>query len=281
MSDGALLWTVTSKLTDAPVVVFVHGGPGLWDNLGPVASLVADRVGTVRYDQRGCGRSSPVDDYRMDRFVADLDELRVHAGVVRWPVFGHSFGATLALAYAAAHPDRVDALVLANGTGLDWAEFGGEYHATADARRTPDQQHRLDVLTDRQRTGEEEVEWRTLHWLPDFADPDTAWELASQDARRPLAINHACNRVLNAETAGLAPDMRGWCAAVTVPVLVVRGDSDPRPIGGVHRLVDALPDPRLVVLPGCGHEPWRERHDLLGEVLDSFLADVAHRERPG
>jgi len=208
MSDGAVLWTVSTEVPGAPVMVFVHGGPGLWDNLGPVASLVADRVSTVRYDQRGCGRSSPVDDYRMDRFVADLDELRVHAGVERWLVFGHSFGATLALAYTAAHPDRVDALVLADGTGLDWAEFRGEYHATADARRTPAQQHRLDVLTTRSRTDGEEVEWRTLHSLPDFADPDTAWELASQDARTPYPINHACNRALNAETATMAPYMR-------------------------------------------------------------------------
>lgn len=274
MSDGALLWTVSTELPGAPVVAFVHGGPGLWDNLGPVASLVADRVSTVRYDQRGCGRSSPVDDYRMDRFVDDLDELRVHAGVERWLVFGHSFGATLALTYAAAHPDRVDALVLADGTGLDWAEFRGEYHATADARRTPDQQRRLDVLTDRQRTGDEEIEWRTLHSLPDFADPGTAWELTSQDARTPYPINVDCNLALNAETAAMAPDMRAWCAAVTVPVLVVRGESDPRPIGGVRRLVDALPDARQAVLEGCGHEPWRERPDLLGDVLGSFLTDL-------
>ena len=259
-------------------MVFVHGGPGLWDNLGPVASAVADLVSTSRYDQRGCGRSSPVSEYRMDRFVADLDELRVHTGVERWMVFGHSFGATLALAYAATHPDRVDALVLADGTGLDWADFRAEYHARADARRTPDQQARLDVLDvlgDRVRDAGEEVEWRTLHSLPDFADPATAWELSAETARTPLPINLECNRDLNAETGAVGPEReREQCSAVAAPVLVLHGEVDPRPIGGVHRLVDALPDARLVVLPGCGHEPWRERPEEFADALRSFLAGV-------
>jgi pimeloyl-ACP methyl ester carboxylesterase len=88
---------------------------------GPLAGLVS----THRYDQRGCGRSSLNDDYRMDRFVADLEELREHFGYERWAVFGHSFGGTLGLAYASAHPGRVTALVYCNGVGLDCPRHRG------------------------------------------------------------------------------------------------------------------------------------------------------------
>ncbi len=283
-SDGALLWTESTRQADAPVIVFVHGGPGLWDYLGPVAALVADQLSTVRYDQRGCGRSSANAGHRMDRFVADLDELREHLGVQRWWLFGHSFGATLALAYAAAHPDRVGAMVLADGTGLDWADFRAEYHRIADARRTPDQQHRLDDLGSlgepgrRGRTAAEEVEWRVLHAVPDFADPVAAWALAREDAEAPFAINVDCNRILNAETDAVGPAaQREQCARATMPVLVIHGAGDPRPIGGVRRLVDALPDARLVVLPGCGHQPWREDPDGFRDVLASFIDEVLTR----
>lgn len=278
MSDGALLWTESTRRADAPVMVFLHGGPGLWDYLGPVAALVEDQLSTVRYDQRGCGRSSSNHDQRMARFVADLDELREHVGVQRWWLFGHSFGATLALAYAAAHPDRVAAMVLADGTGLDWADFRAEYHRTADARRTPAQQRRLDSLTARARTDDEEVERRVLNALPDFAAPATAWTLAREDAAAPFAINVDCNRILNDETDAVGPAaQREQCARATMPVLVVHGVADPRPIGGVRRLVDALPNARLVVLPGCGHQPWREDPDRFRGVVASFIGEVLSR----
>lgn len=273
MSDGALLWAESTRLAGAPLMVFLHGGPGMWDYLEPVAALLQDEMSTVHYDQRGCGRSSPSDDYRMTKFVADLDELREHLGAASWWVFGHSFGADLALAYAAAHPRRVDAMILANGKGLDWAEFRAEYHRAADARRTPTQQRRLDDLGGRQRTSDEEVEWRVLHFLPDFADPATAWSLALEDAQTPFEINSDCNTILNAETNAAGPDAeRAQCAAATMPVLIIRGEADPRPLGGVRRLAEALPDAELVVLPGRGHQPWRERPDEFRDVLRSFSA---------
>ena len=275
LSDGAQLWTASTRLPGAPGMAFVHGGPGLWDNLEPVAAMVDDLVSTVRYDQRACGRSSADTDHRMSRFVADLDELRGHTGFARWLVFGHSFGATLALAYAAAHPDRVAALVLADGVGLDWPEFRAEYHRNARQRRTVDQQARLSELGSRARSAPEEVEWRTLSWLPDFADPVTAEALAREDAQAPFAIDTAGNAALNAETDAEAGRERERCAQVTAPVLVVHGEADPRPVGGALRLAEALPDAELVVLPGCGHQPWRERPDRFRAVLRSFVARQA------
>ncbi len=62
-----------------------------------------------------------------------------------------------------------------------------------------------------------------------------------------------------------------------MPVLVVHGAGDPRPAEGPRRLVDALPDAELAVLPGCGHQPWRERPELFRTLLRSFLAEQAAR----
>lgn len=114
-----------------------------------------------------------------------------------------------------------------------------------------------------------------LHALPDFADPATAWALALEDARAPFAINFDCNRVLNAEIDAVGPGAeRERCARVTVPVLVVHGEADPRPVGGVRRLAEALPDARLVVLPGYGHQPWTERPEEFHGVLASFIDET-------
>jgi proline iminopeptidase len=73
------------------------------------------RYRIVLFDQRGCGRSRPhaslVENTTWD-LVADMEKLREHLGIERWLVFGGSWGSTLALTYAQAHPSQVSELVL-------------------------------------------------------------------------------------------------------------------------------------------------------------------------
>ena len=67
------------------------------------------------FDQRGCGRSRPKgsrDNNTLPHLIADLEMIRAKFGIQRWMVVGGSWGATLALAYAQAHPDRVTGIVL-------------------------------------------------------------------------------------------------------------------------------------------------------------------------
>ncbi len=271
LADGAVLWTESEVRPGAPGVVFVHGGPGTWDYLAPVAEPLADLVSTHRYDQRGCGRSSPNDDHRIDRSVADLEELRVHFGYERWAVIGHSFGATLGLAYASAHPGRVTALVYCDGVGLDWPQHRVTAHARADARLGPAQRHRRDELEARERSWDEEVEWRTLCWVPDFADPEQAETLARRDAARRLEINFACNRAMGEEAKRRSAQERAACGRVTSPVLVVHGSEDPRPVEGINALVEALPDVQFELIGGTGHQPWVEQPQVFTRLVRDFL----------
>lgn len=266
--DGARLWTESGVDPGAPAAVLVHGGPGMWDYLGPVARLLPG-ISTLRYDQRGCGRSGADPDLRMERYVADLEELREFAGVERWAVFGHSFGARLALAYAARHPGRVVGVVHCSGVGLDWPVHRAEYRRRSRARLTEEQAAELLALDGRVRTWDEEVRWRTLNWLPDFVDP-AAREL-HDEANTRLPVNLEANRVLNAETERSGADERAECSAVRCPVLVVHGSEDPRPLDGVRELVAALPSAELHVVDGAGHQPWVERPTEFAAAVGAFL----------
>ena len=68
----------------------------------------------IRYDQRGCGLSDRnVADYSLDAWVGDLEAVVQALGLRRFPLFGMSQGAAVAIAYAARHPERVTQLVLA------------------------------------------------------------------------------------------------------------------------------------------------------------------------
>jgi len=95
LPDGTQLWVATSD--EGPPVVCCQGGPGLWDYLGDLADLLDDSHLVVRFDQRGCGRSTTTDGpFTVAQAVDDLERLRQAMGVERWAVLGHSWGAELA-----------------------------------------------------------------------------------------------------------------------------------------------------------------------------------------
>jgi proline iminopeptidase len=95
--------------------LILHGGPG--GAINPTMRRYFDpsRWHMVLFDQRGCGRSTPTASLEHNTtwtLVEDIERLRIASGFEKWTVFGGSWGSTLALAYAIAHPDRVEALIL-------------------------------------------------------------------------------------------------------------------------------------------------------------------------
>ncbi len=289
MHDGVELWTSSSSTADHVHVhvhdqartglVLVHGGPGLWDYLEPVAACVADVVTTHRYDQRGCGRSDPSDVQTLARSVADLEELREAFGHERWVVFGHSFGAAIATAYAAAHPSRVSAVVWCAGTGSDWPSQRAEAEARMASRLTAEQleeHRRLGALGQRGRTWVQEVRWRTLQWLPDHPDPAAASSSVVAFAATPLPINEHANRAMAAEEFERDPgEGLAELARLEMPVLVLRGGEDPRPAQGTLAVAAALPRAELVVMGGAGHLPWDDQPAEFAHLLRGFFTRLS------
>jgi proline iminopeptidase len=96
-------------------VVFLHGGPGAGLSTYHRRFFDPARYRIVLFDQRGCGKSTPfaeLTDNTTAHLVADIEAIREHLGIERWVVFGGSWGSTLALAYAQAHPERSLGIVL-------------------------------------------------------------------------------------------------------------------------------------------------------------------------
>jgi proline iminopeptidase len=95
--------------------LFLHGGPGGGTDPKMRRFFDPQHYRIVLLDQRGCGRSRPhaeLTDNTTWHLIEDIERLREHLGIARWLVFGGSWGSTLSLAYAEAHPARVTELVL-------------------------------------------------------------------------------------------------------------------------------------------------------------------------
>ncbi|MDJ0610704.1 MAG: prolyl aminopeptidase [Kiloniellales bacterium] len=109
-----LYWEVSGNPEGRPVV-FLHGGPGAGASADHRRFFDPERYRIVIFDQRGAGRSTPLGALAANTtadLVGDIELLRETLGIARWLVFGGSWGSTLALAYAQAHPERVTGLVL-------------------------------------------------------------------------------------------------------------------------------------------------------------------------
>src|SRR5579884_2495442 len=121
VGDGHQIYWETCGNPDGIPAVYLHGGPGSGCSPGQRRFFDPAVYRAVLFDQRGSGRSRPLASEpsadlsanTTQHLIADMERLRRQLGIERWTVVGMSWGTTLGLAYAQAHPDRVRALVLA------------------------------------------------------------------------------------------------------------------------------------------------------------------------
>src|SRR5882724_11901589 len=115
VGDSHEIYVETVGRTDGIPAVYLHGGPGSGCQPDHRRLFDPERFHAVLFDQRGAGRSRPKgrrEDNTLPHLIADMEIIREQHGIKRWLVVGGSWGATLALAYAQAHPHRVTGIVL-------------------------------------------------------------------------------------------------------------------------------------------------------------------------
>ena len=106
-----------------------NGGPGCDDYLGPVAAMMEDICQVIRFEPRGCGRSEWDGNYAVETLIDDAEVVRRAYGVEGCIVGGHSFGPSLALAYALQYPDNVIGLIgIAGGRVVSDRAWSVAYH---------------------------------------------------------------------------------------------------------------------------------------------------------
>ena len=128
VGDGHSLYWERCGTPGAKPAVFLHGGPGAGISPNHRRQFDPAKYDVLLFDQRGSGKSTPHAGLEANttwHLVEDIERLRDHIGLDQWLVFGGSWGSTLSLAYAQAHPDRVTELVLRGiflfgQSELDW-----------------------------------------------------------------------------------------------------------------------------------------------------------------
>lgn len=263
--DGASI-QVREYGSSGPPVVLLHGGPGAAGYMAPAARQLADSFRVLEPLQRR-REDEPL---TVARHVADLNGVvKSCAGPTRPALVGHSWGAMLALAYAAAHPDTVGALVLIGCGTFDTASRD-RMQEILGQRMDNALQRRLEALADELPDPDERLRVMGKLVLPVFSyrlapPPD---ETMAYDAR---GHHESWQDMVRLQSEGIYPQA---FSAIDAPVIMLHGAVDPHP-GGMIRdnLRSHVPHLEYREWERCGHYPWLEEavRDEFFDVLRDWL----------
>ncbi|HZZ01181.1 MAG TPA: alpha/beta hydrolase [Candidatus Baltobacteraceae bacterium] len=252
--DGAELEFVRipARRRDVPSLVFLHeglGSTGLWRD---VPESIAARTGAeaIVYSRRGNGFSTPVGGPRRPAYMHDealmvlpqlLDALQVRETIL----VGHSDGGSIAIVFAAAHPQRVRGLILeaphlfVEPISVESIAAIRTQYETTDLRERMSRHH---AEADKTFYG-----WNDIWLAPEFAD----WNVEAHAAR------------------------------VSAPVLALQGVDDEY---GTPAQIDAMAARALgpvdrILLARCGHAPHRDRRELVEAVIGDWIDDLLGAQR--
>lgn len=281
VGDGHAVYWEQCGHPGAPAALFVHGGPGAACSEQDRRWFDPQQWRSVFFDQRGCGRSQAADALHANttaHLVADMEALRLHLGIDRWLLFGGSWGATLALAYAQAHPQRVRGLVLRGVFLASQAESGWLYGPQGAAQHLPVAWQRLcaaagvppgqpllDAMHARLQH-DDEAALAAAHawgrWEADLMDAETglAVRVPAAPRQRPddrLALRTARIGVHYARGGWFLSEGQLLARAATLarlPGVIVQGTRDlVTPPAAARALHAAWPASQLQEVPSAGH----------------------------
>lgn len=277
-TDGINIHYLANELDTAdgaPTYVLIHGSLFNAFTWNEVMDFFGERGQVVAYDQIPYGLSEKLvagdwagpnpysSEAAVDQLFTFLDTLDVNNVVL----VGSSYGGTLAVQAALAHPERVEALVL-----VDAAVYVEE-EMPAWLLELP-QTRRLGPLFARQ-LGQSEAFLRQTYLNPDQIDEERValtgihaqvedWDAALWEYLRIWGAD--------------SPDMAARIPDIQQPALVITGDGDSVvPVTDSQRLDSELPNSELVILPSCGHVPHEECPEAFEGALDAWLSEWEQR----
>jgi pimeloyl-ACP methyl ester carboxylesterase/DNA-binding CsgD family transcriptional regulator len=233
---------------------------------------LAKRHRYIAYDGRGCGLSDrQVHELSLDVFVADLEAVVDGLGLERFPLFGLSMGAPVAVAYAARHPERVSRLVLHGG-------FIRSYLSAKGADSDPRVLEEADVLlkSARHGWGSGSAALRQVFVAKFMGNSTEAQRRAFDESQRVSSTAEVAEKYLRAM---FAFDVKKLAPRVSCPTLAFHSRGDQLIFFDQGRKLAALiPGARFVPLDSMNHVPFREEPawQVLVAALRPFLdADVS------
>ena len=275
--------------------IFLHGGPGGGGSENVRRFFNPDLYRIIIFDQRGCGRSKPhgcLENNTTWHLVSDIENLREKLGIEKWLVFGGSWGSTLSLAYAQAHPKSVSELVL-RGIFLLRKEELHWFYQDGASRIFPEAWSGFLDIIDEDKRDNLMSSYREIFKSDDkerrlkAAIAWSKWEAATSSlAYKPSLVEEFSNPEFALAFALIENHYfvnKGWFKTEnqiienidiirSIPAVIVQGRYDVVcPMKTAWELSEAWPEAELIVAPASGHTAFEKEitHALIS-ATDKF-----------
>lgn len=269
--DVDLAYEVYGTASSKTPVIAVNGGPGLSHKYmlqNDVWPRLAQSRQIVFYDQRGTGKSqrvSPNASQGMDAQVADLEAVRAHLGFEKVDLVGDSYGGLLAMAYVAAHSERVRKLVLSDSAPPAWKDI---VHLLPQV--FPDVEEQDAAIGKKLGNTDDAAQQELInHFRMIFYSQDLMHKYL--DGIGDIGYVPKVGEAVGKATENI--DLTAQLPKFTQPTLVITGrfDMNVAPLTA-WRMYKAIPGAKLVIFEKSGHLPSYEEPDKYVQVVDTFLA---------
>lgn len=281
IGDGVTVHLRDEGPRNAPVIILLHGSNADLHTWEPWVKTLRDRYRVIRFDQVGHGLTGPDPggDYSRDNYVADILEVADKLGIGTFILGGNSMGGKHALAFAAAHPERLAGLVLVDGSGGPMLQLDREKDDEDTGNigftiaRMPGLNLIAEQITPRSLIAESLAQSVSVKSVVTPAAVDRYWELLRYPGNRRATLARF--------SQPYDPLPEAVIAAVKTPTLILWGEEDRLiPVEAGHWLDRTLPNSRLVVYPKTGHLPHEEAPAATLGDLQAWLARHASRSKP-
>lgn len=243
-----------------PIIIFIHAHAldgTMWDNF---KIPFRENYRVVTYDLRGHGHSEkPATSYGREAEVSDLDDLIKYLGVQKVHLIGLSRGASIALSYAAMHPEKVDSLV-AIGAGFDYVEnipdFAEQLSETVSVLKTKG------LYAARE------------HWslLPIFSTLRNEGNEEALEIFEDTLLGYTGNHWLDPEPPK-DPSLLDLVGSIKSPAMILVGENDlPGFVSCSEKISDKIDNSIFKIIPAVGHLAPIENSEVVNDLIQNFFS---------
>ncbi len=269
IGDGVTVHLRDEGPRDAPAIILLHGSTADLHTWGPWADGLKETYRVIRFDQIGHGLTGPDsnEDYSRESFVADIGEVADALGLDRFVIAGSSMGGSHAMAYALAHPERLEGIVLVGASGAPIRRDGGGRSFAMTLAQTPVVNRLMAHITPRSMVEQSFTKMVSNKDMVTPAMVDRYWEMLRYPGNRSATITRFA-----AERVSFDADE---VSGVEVPTLVIWGAEDPLiPVASGRWYDEHLPNSTLVEYEEIGHLPHEEAAQTSLSDFKSWLLNL-------
>ncbi len=258
--EKGLYYRVNDFKGNRPTLVFVHGVYGSSSAWERHEEFFSDRYNILNYDMRGHGKShvyKKYEDYDIDKFVEDLNDLVDYLKIKNFILIAHSMGSLIVMDYLLKHQDKVKSAILLSpnmNTGNTWLN-------------TVINKPLLPLI--------KSVESKLPKWrIGDHVDYSKYLNSSDWAVRRSIADlkNTGLSTYLYCVRHFCGYDRRESVKNIKIPVLIVHGKKDSIfPVKNSIEMAQKIPNAKLAVLENADHIIVINHFEEVSKIIEDFV----------